>query len=254
MSFLKHEVVKLGSGLTLIKVPMKLKSVTILNLVRAGSRDENEDQYGGAHFLEHFVFKGTKKYPKVNQIARVMDGVGGKYNAFTGQDYTGFWVKVPSEHLETGLEVVGQIVGEPLLPEKELVKEKGAIIEELKMYEDNHPVKSMEELEKMVFKSSPLGRPIIGFEESIRKMRVADLKAFRGRWYTTDNMAVVVVGDWSSGKNLQKLIEENFGSIKKKKQEKKREGYGTEFKQEKPLVVVTNKETEQVHLSLGMLG
>ena len=87
----------LSSGLSLVMAPMATESVTVLGMVRAGSSDEKSNQYGGAHFLEHMVFKGTKKYPGVGDVSRAVEDVGGILNAFTGTEYTAFWVKAPAE-------------------------------------------------------------------------------------------------------------------------------------------------------------
>lgn len=249
---LRIEKQTLKSGLTVVTIPMETESVTVLTVVKAGSRDEKETQYGGAHFLEHFVFKGTKKYPKVNDISRAIDEIGGIQNAFTSSDYTGYWVKVASDHWQKGLEVVAQLVCEPLLPEGELEKEKGTIVEELKMYEDNYPSKALEVLDGMVFPGSPLGRPVIGFEKTIRAMKISDLGAFREAWYAPENMVVVVVGGIKQPEKLMLEIEEQFSSIKGKQVKGVREGYEQVFTQKEALVQLTDKKTEQAHLALGL--
>lgn len=249
---MKHEIVKLKSGLTLGLVDLGGESLTVLTMVHAGSRDERPGEYGVAHFLEHFVFKGSRKYPKVNDITAAIDGIGGKMNAFTWNDYTGYWVKVASDQWATGVDVVSQLVCEPLLPERELKKEKGTIIEEIKMYEDNFPAKAMEEFDKIVFPDSGLGRPVIGSVKSITDMKIEDLQDFRNRWYFPENIIVVVAGDLSKAENWEKIIEEKFSALPAEKREDLREGYGMVFTQDKPRVTVTEKKTEQAHIVLGM--
>lgn len=248
----KYEVKRLKSGLTLIEVKLPIESVTVLTMVRAGSRDEDENQIGGAHFLEHFVFKGTKKFPSVSGINNAIDEIGGKLNAFTWNDYTGFWVKVASDFLQTGVDVVSQLVCEPLLPEEELEKEKGTVIEEIKMYEDSHPRKAMEEVEKLVFGKMVLGRPILGTEETIKNMKKDDLKSFRDRWYYPENMVVIIAGGWDKSIKMEGLIEEKFATIADKKQGKIKRDVDHVFTDDSPRVNVIKRKTEQAHVVLGL--
>ncbi len=251
---IEPKIEKLKSGLTLVSVPLPGESVTILTMIRAGSRDETPEQYGVAHFLEHFVFKGTKRYPKVNDTTKVIDEIGGKMNAFTWTDFTGYWVKVGDSQWRTGLSVVSQMVCEPLLPEKELEKEKGTIIEEIKMYEDTFPKKAVEEMEKIIFPNSGLGRPTLGSSVSVSAMKIEDLKTFRDRWYYPENMVVVVAGKLPQAGVLRASIEEEFSSIDKKKEKFDRFGYHEIFTQETARIVLSNKKTEQAHLALGLRG
>jgi len=247
--------------LKVVIVPMATESVTVLAAVSAGSRDEAADEHGAAHFLEHFVFKGTKKYPQTNDVSRAIDGIGGLQNAFTSHDMTGFWTKVSSDKLRTGLEVVAQLVCEPLLPTGELDKERGTIIEELNMYEDNHPMKAWEVAEKLVFPGSALGRPIIGTLESLKAMKTENLKSFRDRWYGGNNMVLVVAGGVGSatdgaivGKKVIELVEQEFSSVLVKEISAKRQGYDQVFTDSGPVVEVVNKKTEQAHVVLAFRG
>jgi predicted Zn-dependent peptidase len=232
-------------------VPMATESVTVLFLVRAGSRDEAEGQYGAAHFLEHFVFKGTKKYPKVNDVTKAVDRLGGKQNAFTWTDFTGFWVKLAANHLDVAADVVGQLVSEPLFPDKELEKEKGTIIEEIHMGEDHLPIKAWREFEDLIFPRSALGRPILGTAESINAMKTTDLKTFWGSWYTPDNAIVVVAGGVSELEKVKNQIEQNFSAFDGKKGHPTRSGYDQVFTQHSPRVKLTYRKSEQAHLVLG---
>ncbi len=250
----KYDLQTLKSGLTLVSVPMQTESIAVLAVVHAGSRDESLGQFGAAHFLEHFVFKGTRAFPKVNDVTKEIDEVGGEQNAFTSHDYTGFWVKVANSHWRKAVTVVSQLVCEPILPEGELAGEKGAIIEEINMYEDSHPSKAWNVFDQMLFGETGLGRPVLGSKESITAMRVEDLKAFRTRWYDPKNMIVVVVGSLPKGEVLVKEVVDKFGSLSSKEKETKREGHDLTFEQDRPRVTVTNKKTEQAHLILGGRG
>lgn len=249
---IKHKVKMLNNGLTVVGAPNQSESVTVLALVHAGSRDEAADQYGAAHFLEHFVFKGTRKYPNVNDVSRVVDGIGGRQNAFTWNDYTGYWVKVAKDYLKTGIEVVGQLVTEPVLPEGEIDRERGTIVEELKMYEDNYPMKAWDTLESIIYPQSALGRPIIGTEESLKAMKIDNLKAFRSRWYFPENTLVVVAGGYGDEAGMRELVEQEFAAISKFKKANGRDGYNTVFTDDGPGVRVINKKTEQAHIAMGV--
>ena len=130
---------------------MGTESVTVLLVVRVGSRDEDKKINGISHFLEHMVFKATKKWPSPMEMNQVIDSVGGAFNAFTSREYTGFWVKVAKEHLKLGLEYLHQAVFQSLLPADELERERGVILEEIKMYEDNPMYKVGREFVSQVY-------------------------------------------------------------------------------------------------------
>ncbi len=249
---MKFELKRLSSGLEVVLVPMETEALTVLVMIRAGSKDEFEGKWGVAHFLEHFVFKGTNKYPKVNDITKVIDGIGGRQNAFTWTDFTGFWVKVAKDQMEKGLDVVSQLVCEPLLPEGELAKEKGTIIQEIKMGEDSYPRKAWEVFQEIVFPDSTIGRPVIGFEKTVVGVKIKDLISFRDRWYSPKNMILVLSGNLSGAENLMEMLEEKFGSLKGKSEERKQEDGSQFFTQDSPRVSVVNKKTEQAHLVMGV--
>src|SRR3989344_3130770 len=124
------------SGLKVILVKDDRESVVVQTLVGTGSREETDATAGSAHFLEHFVFKGTKKFPGMFDISDAIDEVGGARNAFTSNHVVGFWAKTAKHKLDLAVKVVGQLVTEPLLPAKHFAKERGTILEELRMYED----------------------------------------------------------------------------------------------------------------------
>lgn len=248
------KIKKLSGGLTLVMVPMKTESVTVLGTVRAGSRDEIEGEYGGAHFLEHMVFKGTEKYPKVGDVAKVVEGVGGVQNAYTWNDLTAFWVKTTKDKWKTGVDIVGELMSSPLLKDEEFQKERGTILEEIKMYEDNYPVLAADKLDGVVFSGTDLERSVIGTERSIEEMGVKNLKDFYDRWYWAENMMVVVAGGLEKEEKIEREIEDKFRSIISKgsfKDERKE----SQVKDEKEKrVVVTERDIKQIHMVFGAKG
>ena len=127
----------LKNGLRIITVPQKgTEAATVLVLVGTGSKYETKDINGISHFLEHLFFKGTKKRPNSLAIAEPLDKIGGIYNAFTSEEYTGYFSKIEASQLELALDWVSDIYLNSLLPEKEIEKERGVIIEEINMYLD----------------------------------------------------------------------------------------------------------------------
>ena len=111
-------------------------SATCLLLVNAGSRYENKKNNGIAHFFEHMAFKGSKKYPSTAALASLVEGFGGEFNAFTSKDYTGYYIKAPVQHTETMVDVLSDMITQPLLDKDEIEREKGVIGQEISMYED----------------------------------------------------------------------------------------------------------------------
>src|SRR3989338_217372 len=147
-----------------------------LTLVRVGSRDESVSVNGMSHFLEHMVFKGTKKWPTSREMNQVIDSVGGVYNAFTSHENTGFWVKLAKKHLKLGLEYLQQAVFEPLLPADELERERGGILEEIKMYEDNPMSWVNRKFVEQIYSGTVLGRDVIGPAENIKELKLKDFQ------------------------------------------------------------------------------
>src|SRR3989339_1648987 len=184
---------KIGN-LKVVLVPEDRESVTVRVMIGTGSREETDKEAGSAHFLEHFVFKGTKKFPKMYDINEAVENVGGAFNAYTGQNEMGFWVKMDKGNLELATRIVGQVVTEPVLPREHFDKERGTILEELHMYEDRPNSKAAEECEKLIFGKTNMGRPIIGTVKSLNEMTVERLRAYFDKWFVAKNMVVGVVG------------------------------------------------------------
>jgi predicted Zn-dependent peptidase len=181
-------------GLKVVLTPMPAESVTALLLVRVGSRDEPAQLNGISHFFEHLVFKGTKKWPTPMAVNRVIDSVGGVFNAFTSQEHTGFWVKVAKKHLALALEFLNQTVFHSLLPDQELEKERGVILEEIKLNEDNPMRYVYDQFVSQIYSATALGRPIIGRPANIKSVRRPDFIHHLNQWYQPQNMVLAVAG------------------------------------------------------------
>ena len=241
------------SGLRVILVKDDRESVVVQTLVGTGSREEADGVAGSAHFLEHFVFKGTKKFPGMFDISDAIDAVGGGRNAFTSNQVVGFWAKTAKHKLDLAVKVVGQLVTEPILPEEHFDKERGTILEELKMYEDQPDSKAGEEMWKLLYGKTNMGRPVIGTKKSLLAMTPAALHKYMDRWFVPENMLVGVVGNWGNDKELLKLIEKEFVGLFDRKGLPKKNifSWGKMAGLKTKLI---SRKTEQANLAMGLPG
>jgi predicted Zn-dependent peptidase len=251
---MKPNLTTLKSGMKLVTVDMpSLNSVTVLAMVGVGSRYEDRDKAGISHFLEHLPFKGTANYATSMDLAVAIDGVGGKHNAFTSKEYTGYWVKVGADKLELALDVVSDLVLTARLREEDIEKERGVIIEEINMYEDQPQAKVGEVFEELVYKGSPLSRPVIGYKETVAAMRRQDFVAHQEKWYGPEQIVLGVVGKLEAGgEKLEAMVEEYFAKGEKRKGDGEAEIRDKKYEiQDKKRVRVVAKKTEQAHYVLG---
>lgn len=242
----------LPNGLRVVLVPMKdAQTVSIEVLVEAGSKYENKKNNGISHFLEHMIFKGTKKRPSTKVIAEIFDGVGGDYNAFTGKEQTGYWTKVPFKHFELALDLVSDIYQNPLLEQKEIDVERGVILQEASMYRDMPNRYVWDVFEKMLYGDQPAGWEIIGTEQNIEKMQRDDFVSYMKRMYLPKSTVVAIGGKFDPETALgltKKYFDFNKSRLRKKDKKKVVE------KQQKPQLDIFEKQTDQTHLLLGFRG
>lgn len=240
----------LKNGLKIITVPQKgTKAVTVLVLVATGSKYEKKEINGISHLLEHLLFKGTKKRPGHIFISEPLDRIGGIYNAFTGEDYTGYFAKVDARHFDLALDVISDIYLNSKLDPKEIKKEKTVIIEEINMYHD-HPSSYVQSLwNKALYGDQPAGRDIAGTKESVLAISRNQLVDYMKTQYTASNTIVCVAGNISD-KTINK-VKRYFSNIKDKEIIKKPLVIE---KQTKPNCLLKNKKTDQTHFCLGVRG
>jgi len=243
--------ITLKNGLRIITVPMRnTQTVTVLVLVGTGSKYETKELNGISHFLEHMYFKGTKRRPSTLAIAETLDRVGGIYNAFTGEEYTGYFAKVDANHFETALDWVSDIFLNSLLPEKEIQKEKGVIIEEINMYQDN-PMTYVQVLwPQLLYGDQPAGWPIAGAKESVSNIERKELAYYMSNQYVVQNTVICVAGNIKGKLTIEK-IKKYFSEIKTTKSLLKPLVIE---KQTKPNLLIHHRETDQTHLCLGVRG
>jgi len=241
----------LENGLRIITVPMKnTETVTVLALVGTGSKYEQKEINGISHFLEHMYFKGTKKRPSTLAIAEVLDRIGGAYNAFTGEEYTGYFAKVTANYLDLALDWVSDIFLNSTLPEKEIKKEKGVIIEEINMRYD-HPMSYVQNLwMELLYGDQPAGWDIAGTKESVININREKLNDYMKKQYVASNTTISLAGKINE-KSAVKRVKRYFSKIKIGKPIKKPPVFE---KQTEPACLLFPKETDQSHLLLGVRG
>ena len=240
---------KLKNGLRVITVPMKDNpTVTVLVLVETGSKYENKANNGLSHFLEHMCFKGTERRPNAHAISAELDGIGSQYNAFTGQEYTGYYAKSDAKHFKQVFDVVSDIYLNSTFPEAEMEKEKGVIVEEINMYEDM-PHRHVQDLfMSLLYGDQPAGWNIAGTRENVRAMTRKDFVDYKHAHYVPKATVVVVAGKVNE-KMVQKEVERVFGKLHYPKKDGKLK---VVEKQKKPEVLVQYKKTDQTHFVMGV--
>ena len=238
----------LKNGLRIITVSQKnTEAVTVLVLVKTGSKYEKKEINGISHFLEHMYFKGTKKRPTTLVIAETMDKIGGIYNAFTSEECTGYYAKTVSTQFDTALDWVSDIFLNSTLSSKEIEKEKGVITEEINMRLD-HPMTYVHVLwSKLLYGDQPAGWDIIGTKENISNMTRKKLVDYMNEQYVSSNTIVCVAGNINSDLAVKK-VKKHFSSIKEDESVKKQ---SVVERQSEPEVIIQTRKTDQTHLCLG---
>ncbi len=254
-----YKVSKLKNGITLIKVPVAgSKAVTIMAMFPVGSRYEHKKISGISHFVEHMLFKGTKKRPTHLEISRELDSIGAEYNAFTSKDYTGYYVRTGEINTEKAFDWLADITFNSKLDAAEIEKEKGVIVEELRMYEDN-PLMAVDNLfERAMFgEDHPLGRDIGGTPESVRGLSRQDLWDYYQNFYLPSNMVLVVAGKINEKKLAKSLKLFSAPRGEGKKELKNNFEKFVWKKQTLPLadrLVVSEKKLDQAQVIIGFPG
>lgn len=237
------------NGLRVVVVPMKDNpTVTVLVLVEAGSKYETKKINGISHFLEHMCFKGTIKRPKAIDISRELDAIGSQYNAFTAQEYTGYYAKSDAKHFKKIFDVVSDIYLNSTFPETEMQKEKGVIIEEINMYEDmpNRHVQDL--MMELLYGDQPAGWNIAGEKKNILQMKRDDFVTYKKDHYLPEATTLVVAGKITE-KEVLREVEKIFGGIASGKKSKKLK---VVERQSRPEILLKYKETDQTHFVLGV--
>ena len=244
---MKYKKTILKNGIRLITVPMKDNpTVTALVMVEAGSRYETLENNGISHFLEHMCFKGTENRT-YSDISYELDKIGAQYNAFTSYDCTGYYAKSHHKNLPEILDVLSDIYLNSDIPQVELDKERGVIIEEINMYEDLPQRKVYDIFTNLLYGKHPMGWTIIGPKENIKKMTREDFLKYREQFYFGNATTVVVAGNIEQTE-VKKLVEKMFAKMESKKLIKPLK---ISESQKTPALKMEYKKTDQSHLILG---
>lgn len=225
-----------------------LRTVSIGVWMRVGSMMELPEEGGLSHFLEHMVFKGTAKR-SYRDISEEMDSVGGQLDAFTTKDCTCFYAKVIDENLPLAMDILSDLTMHATLDPKEMEKERGVILEEISMDEDDPDDLAHELLAEALYGTQPVARPILGTEQQIRAYTRDQLNAFRGKHYRPESAVLALAGNYDPAE-VAALAEQAFGAWKN-------DGSRTEIPEmtaRQGMVCAKEKETEQLQLSLGYPG
>lgn len=244
-----YKQIKLKNGISLITIPMTgTKTATILVTIGAGSKYENKNNNGVSHFLEHMFFKGTKKRPNTLAISAELDGVGGEFNAFTSKEYSGYWVKVKGDKIQLGADIISDMLINSKFDVKEIEREKGVIIEEINMYNDNPMMHIEDVFESCLYGDTPAGWDTAGTKENIKKFTRKDFIEYFKKNYLTKNTFICVAGNIKE-QEVKKLAENlflNYNQGEKNKKEELKES------QSKPTLKLEYKKTDQTTFSLGV--
>src|SRR5438477_9106080 len=238
---------QLDNGLRILTAPMEsAQSVTCAIMLAAGSRYETADTNGIAHFAEHMFFKGTERRPTARDISKEIDAIGGEFNAFTGKEYTGYYVKCAAESRNVALDVLVDMLRNSRFDAEEIEREKGVIVEEMNMYFDTPRDFIGGVYETLLWGDQPLGRDIIGTKETIRAATRDTFTGYLDRWYKPSRMVLGVAGRIGDG--LVERAQELLGDLA-----------DAETGEPEPTtphadgrVRVHTKQSEQAHVSLGV--
>lgn len=228
--------------------------MTVLVMFPVGSRYETAKLSGVSHFIEHMMFKGTKKRPSTLILTREIDRLGADYNAFTDKELTGYYIKADKDYIETILDILADMLNNSLFDAKEIEREKTVIVEELRMYRDNPLMNISNIFEGLMYQDCPLGRDIGGADKTVMSIKRDEMLAYRDKYYRSDNMTIVVAG------NIDKKIEEKLEKYFVNKKEIKEMGdkrykpakFGPVAKSK--LIRVEQKKTDQAQLMFGFPG
>ena len=241
------ETTTLPNGLRVISETMPhVRSVSVGIWVGIGSRRETPEQNGLSHFIEHMVFKGTSKR-SAEDIARSVDSIGGNLDAFTSKEMVCFNTKVLDQHLPLAFDVLGDLVLNPLFREEDMDKEKGVILEELKMDEDSPDYLVHEIFSSNFWKDHPLGKPILGTRETVKRFDRPMMETYYHQSYSPTNLVITAAGNLTH-KGLTELASEHFACMKPHDPMPEERAPVTHAR----IALRNKKALEQVHLCMGV--
>ena len=240
----------LDNGLRVLVAPMpEARSVTVSVMVGAGSRYERRVEAGISHFLEHIVFKGSAKRPTAPEISQAVESLGGMLNAFTDKEVTGFWARVPARHYLVALDVIADMLRNPMVRESDVVAERQVILEEIRMNLDAPQDLVHVMMDALLFPNSPLGWETAGRAAVVMKITADALRAYIDRMYAPHRIVVALAGPLDVAE-VQSAVATQFGDMARRPPQRFREApeAGTFHRR------MRAKRGEQAHIVIGYRG
>ena len=213
-------IFKLNNGMRVLWVPGQSRTGWCGVAIDAGSRDETEESYGLAHFVEHTIFKGAGKRKSWHILNR-MEVVGGELNAYTTKEGTMIYTLFPGEHVERAAQLVSDLVSCPTFPEHEIEREREVVMEEIASFRDNPADAVYDDFEETIFAGSDLAHNVLGDAEQLRRMTRDDCHRWVNTHYTPHNMVLFIAGNYTE-QQVERLAERYFGALTGSEQRKKR--------------------------------
>lgn len=242
----KKETLK--NGLRVVTQSLKnTKAVTVLVLVGAGSRYEVKKINGLSHFMEHMFFKGAKKYKNTKEVSEAIDGVGGDFNAFTGKEYVGYFVKVADKHVGTATDVLSDMLINSKFDPEEIDRERGVILEEYNMYQDTPMHQIGWDFERLIYGNQPMGWDQVGTKDVIQSIKREDFFDYKNKLYTADNTVVAIAGHAKH----EEMVDEISRLFTFNDEKKAYLCDPVKKNHSKETLYLRNKKTEQAHIMLG---
>ncbi len=243
-----YDLTTLPNGLRVITEPMpSVRSIALGCWVDTGSRDELPNEHGASHFLEHLLFKGSERL-SARQVSEIFDSIGAESNAFTSKENTCYWTRLLDQDLETGFDVLSEMIQRPAFRQNEIDAERQVVIEEINMNEDDPDDVAFENFSMAAFAGHPLEAPVLGTRDSIRAMSRDDINGYWKRRYGSGSLVVAAAGSVEH-QALVDLVASQFG-------EWSGEAVDHEHGPVEPAagVSITRRDTEQAHVVLGGKG
>ncbi|OFX90018.1 MAG: zinc protease [Bacteroidetes bacterium GWF2_33_16] len=245
---MNYQYFTLPNGIRLVHLQTKSHVAHCGLIINAGSRDEQEHEHGMAHFIEHVIFKGTKKRKPFHILSR-MEDVGGEINAYTSKEETAIHTSFLKNDYERAIELIWDITFNSIFPQKEINREKEVIIEEIKSYKDDPAELIFDEFEELIFRDQPLGKNILGNAKDLRRFTKKDVETFIKNNYHTNEMVICSIGDISFEKFI-KLAEKYFGQVNPNPRKNARILLNNYI----PEIKTVHKKTHQTHFIIGNLA
>jgi predicted Zn-dependent peptidase len=244
------EKTRLGNGIRVVTAPMpQVGSVSCFVMLAAGSRYETPESQGIAHFAEHMFFKGTEWRPTARMISAEIDAIGGEFNAFTGKELTGYYVRCATETRDIALDVLTDMLLHSRFDPAEIEKEKGVILEEMNVYLDTPQRYVGSVYDRLLYSDQPLGWDILGTKETVESATRETFTTYLDTWYRPERMVIGIAGRLGDG--LMDRLEELLGGIDPRETGRPA---ATELPPDGSPVLLHTKTSEQAHLILGVRG